>query len=252
MTRKIVLVLLALILWVPAIAYSAEGQPFQALQQQIDDLKQQFQNIQLTPGPQGPAGPEGPAGPTGATGPAAPPPPNGTQVGPNLYHVHTRVLWDLGWLTDSSYLSGGLFTYWEDPRPLVYGSDITLFLSPLKGYGIPEVPENATRKVRLYVNYGHQWMCGGTPTVKITNGSNEVEFSLPIISGLYRDMGANWSDFKEFSEYENIGHAQIQVYQKDFYYDGSHCGPYPGTGPSRPKGVVYRIEAHFYDEYPAP
>ncbi len=65
-------------------------------------------------------------------------------------------------------------------------------------------------------------------------------------------MGANWSDFKEFSEYENIGHAQIQIYQKNFYYDGAHCGPYPGTGSSRPKGVVYRIEAHFYDEYPVP
>src|SRR4030042_127030 len=76
-TKKIVLALIALVLWVPA-AYAADvtltpdgkvpGTPFQALQQQIDQLKTQLQNIQLTPGPQGPAGPAGPAGPKGDKG----------------------------------------------------------------------------------------------------------------------------------------------------------------------------------------
>ena len=176
----------------------------------------------------------------------------GTQVGENLYLVHTRVLWDLSWLTVDDYLDGGgFFTYYEDPKSLVYGPNRTTFLMPLEGYGIPEIPERATRKVRLYVNYGHQWMCGGTPTVRVVSGTGVVEFSLPRIDGFYGDMGANWSDFKEYSEYQDIGHAQIQVYQKDFIYEGEHCGPYPGTGPDRPKGVVYKIEAYFYDEYPS-
>jgi hypothetical protein len=68
LTKKMVLTLAALVLCVPVIAYAAEGQPFKALQQQIDELKQQLQNIQLTPGPQGPAGPAGPTGATGGTG----------------------------------------------------------------------------------------------------------------------------------------------------------------------------------------
>jgi hypothetical protein len=174
---------------------------------------------------------------------------NGAKVGPNLYHVHTRVLWDLGWLTDDTKLDGGgFFTYFEDPKALVYGLNRTTFLSPLEGYGIPEKPKNAYRKVRLYVNYGHQWMCGGTPTVKII-GNGEVEFSLPRIDGFYGDGAAGWSDFKDLSEYQGIGHAQIKVYQKDFVSEGGQCGPGDGTGPDRPKGVVYRIEAHFYNGY---
>ncbi len=221
-TKVIILTLAALLFCIPSVSFAGDGnvppgQPFQSLQQQIDELKQ---------------------------------PPNGTQVGPNLYLVHTRVLWDLGWLTNAAYLDvGGYFSYYEVPKPLVYGPNRTTFLSPLQTYGIPEIPANATRKVRLYVNYGHQWMCGGTPTVKIVSGTNEVEFSLPQIGGFYGDMGANWSDFKDYSEYQNIGHAQIQVYQKDFVYEGDQCGPYPGTGPGRPKGVVNKIEAHFYDQY---
>jgi hypothetical protein len=160
------------------------------------------------------------------------------------------VLWDLGWFTaNGPSTPGGFFTYWEEPKSLVYGPNRTLFLSPLEGYGIPEIPIGADRKVRLYVNYGHQWMCGGTPTVKIVSGTSEVEFSLPRIDGFYGDMGANWSDFKDSWEYEGIGHAQIQVYQKDFIYEGDQCGPDPGTGQNRPKGVIYRIEAHFYDQY---
>ena len=82
---------------------------------------------------------------------------NGAKVAPNLYLVHTRVLWDLGWLTDSTYLDvGGFFSYYEEPKALVYGPNRTLFLSPLEGYSIPEPAKNAYRKVRLYVNYGHQ------------------------------------------------------------------------------------------------
>ena len=90
-----------------------------------------------------------------------------------------------------------------------------------------------------------------TPTVKIVSGNGEVEFSLPQINGYYGDMGANWSDFKDYLEYENIGHAQIQIYQKGFYWGDPHCGQDPllSTGPDRPKGAVYRIEAHFYDQY---
>jgi len=175
---------------------------------------------------------------------------NGAKVEPNLYHVHTRVLWDLGWLTNDTYLNAGpFFTYFEDPKPLVYGPGRTTFLSPLEGYGIPEPPKNAYRKVRLYVTYGHQLGCGGTPTVRIVSGGGQVEFSLPLIGGYYGDAAANWSDFKDLSEYQGIGHAQIQVYQKDFVVTGGDCGPPPGTGPDRPKGVVYKIEAYFYDGY---
>jgi len=162
---------------------------------------------------------------------------NGAKVEPNLYHVHTRVLWDVGWLTNASLLdAGGFFSYWPTPKSLVYGPDRTLFLQPLEAYGIPEKPKNAYRKVRLYVNYGHQEGCSGTPTVKII-GNHQIEFSLPIIGGYFGDMAAGWSDFKDLSEYEGMGHASIQVYQKD------------GSGDCDPAGVVYKIEAHFYDGY---
>lgn len=167
---------------------------------------------------------------------------NGKLVEAGVYEVHTRVLWSLGMLTDPSYLdAGGYFTYNEHPKDLVYGPNRTGFLQPLKGYGIPEVQEGATRYVRLYVNYGHQMHCLGTPTVRIS----DVEFSLPLIGGYFGAMGAGWSDYKEYSEYSHIGHSTIQVYLKDFAYGGPDCGPFPGTG--RPKGVMYRVEAHFYD-----
>jgi hypothetical protein len=45
------------------------GQPFQALQLQIDDLKQQLEAIELVPGPPGPQGPIGPQGLQGEQGP---------------------------------------------------------------------------------------------------------------------------------------------------------------------------------------
>ncbi len=165
---------------------------------------------------------------------------NGAKVQPNLYEVHTRVLWDLGWLTNDTYLdNGGFFSYYQTPKALVYGPGRTLFLSPLEGYGIPEKPKNAYRKVRLYVNYGHQEGCSGAPTVRITSGGGTVDFSIPIIGGFFGDMAAGWSDFKDLSEYQGIGHAQIQVYLKDW----------GGCSSDQPKGVVYRVEAHFYDGY---
>ena len=48
------------------------GKPFSFLQKQINEIKQDIDNIELTPGPQGPAGPQGPKGETGATGPQGP------------------------------------------------------------------------------------------------------------------------------------------------------------------------------------
>ncbi len=160
----------------------------------------------------------------------------GTQVAKNLYLVHTRVLWDLGWLTEASFLTSGHFTYNDVPKDLVYANGRTLFLSPLEGYGVPEQPKNAYRKVRLYVSYGHQMGAGGTPTVRIS-GNRVVEFSLPVIGGAFGDVAANWSDLKDLSEYEGTGHANIQVYQKSASYTGGIMG------------AVYRIEAHFYDGY---
>ncbi len=108
---------------------------------------------------------------------------------------------------------------------------------------MPPVPPGATRKARLFVNYGHQWMCDGDPTVVIA----DVEFMLPMIGGYYGDMATNWSEFRLQSEYEHVGHAPIFVYLKNFVWDGPHCGPPPGA--DRPKGVVYRVEIHFYDDF---
>ena len=34
---------------------------------------------------------------------------NGAKVEPNLYHVHTRVLWDVGWLTNTGFIRCGRF-----------------------------------------------------------------------------------------------------------------------------------------------
>jgi hypothetical protein len=170
---------------------------------------------------------------------------NGTKVGPNLYHVHSRVIWDLGWLANASHLDGnGFFIYNANPKNLVYGANNTLVLAPFS-YGTPEIPAGATRKVRLYVNYGHQLDCGGTPTVRIVSGANQVEFSLPIIGGFGGDMAAGWSDFKDFSQYQNIGHGQIQVYLKDFVWQGFDCDP----NPSGFKGSISRVEMHHYDQY---
>jgi hypothetical protein len=70
---------LAFALWIPVLADAGDvnstsegkvpGQPFDYLQQQID-------NIQLTPGPPGPQGPAGPQGEPGPQGPAGPPGPS--------------------------------------------------------------------------------------------------------------------------------------------------------------------------------
>ena len=84
--RKTFLFLAVLVLYVPALAFAAPdvtltpegkvpGGPFENLQQQVDSIKNDLVNIELTPGPQGPqgvagpVGPQGPAGADGATGP---------------------------------------------------------------------------------------------------------------------------------------------------------------------------------------
>jgi hypothetical protein len=76
MKRTIMIALiLCTALFTTVVAFGAERQPVKELQQQIDQLKIQLQNIQLTPGPQGPAGltgATGPEGPKGGEGPAGP------------------------------------------------------------------------------------------------------------------------------------------------------------------------------------
>jgi len=84
--KKIVLILVALVLSVPVVAFARDndddrfppGRTFQVLQAEIGQLMMQIQNIQLKPmsqgpqGPQGPAGLAGPIGPSGSPGPAGP------------------------------------------------------------------------------------------------------------------------------------------------------------------------------------
>lgn len=63
--KKTILILVLLVPCIPTIVLAAgeglKGTPFQNLQQQIDQLRTQLKNIQLTPGPLGPVGPAGPA-----------------------------------------------------------------------------------------------------------------------------------------------------------------------------------------------
>jgi hypothetical protein len=157
-----------------------------------------------------------------------------------LYEVHTRVLWDLGWVAEGqkepSSANIPYYCDWFRVTSLLYASDRYTFLSPLQGYGIPEVQPGATRKVRLYVNYGHQMESWGTPTVQI----GDVEFYLPEIGGYWGDMAAGWSNFRTYAEYGHLGHAGIQVYLKNGWF----------WEPAWPVGSIYRIEAHFYDEFP--
>lgn len=86
--RKTFLTLAVFVLCVQALAfannekhkskYKAKDRKLQYLHQQVDDLRTDLENIQLTPGPQGDAGPagaegaQGSAGPQGDTGPAGP------------------------------------------------------------------------------------------------------------------------------------------------------------------------------------
>jgi len=167
----------------------------------------------------------------------------GTQVAPGLFEVHTRVLWDLGWLRDSTKLvEGAYFAYNESPKNIVYGRNQTTFLSPLKGYGIPDIPQGATRKVRLYVTYSHQWMCNGSAVTVRIGG---VDFDLPTIHGAWIHPAAGWSNFRSYSEYQDVGHATMQVFLKNYVWGGNHCGRPAGSN----RGAIYRIEAHFYDEF---
>lgn len=55
------------------------GNPFQELQGEIDNLQQQIDTIELTPGPPGPQGATGPQGPEGPAGPPGPEGPQGPQ-----------------------------------------------------------------------------------------------------------------------------------------------------------------------------
>jgi hypothetical protein len=167
----------------------------------------------------------------------------GTQVPghPGLYDVHTRVLWTVGWLHN---LPGGFFAYNEFPTTsLLYGNGTqSIILSPLQGYGVPPVQDGATRRARLYVTYSHQWMCAGEAvTVRI----GDVDFDLPTIHGSWVAPAANWSDFVPFEDYEHVGHTTIKVFLKDYYWDGPHCNPTPGNV----RGAIYRVEAHFYDDF---
>jgi hypothetical protein len=169
---------------------------------------------------------------------------NGKQAGPGLFEVHTRVLWDLGWLKDSAKLvNGAYFAYNESPKDIVYGKNQTLILSPLKGYGVPDIPDGATRKVRLYVTYSHQWMCNGKAVTVRIGG---VDFDLPLIHGAWIHPAAGWSNSRQFSEYQQVGHSAMQVFLKDYVWVGNQCQKAAGSN----RGAIYRIEAHFYDEYP--
>ena len=166
----------------------------------------------------------------------------GKQVAPGLYEVHTRVLWDASWMVDTTGAGLNWVEYNEFPTMLTYGRNRTTVLQPLTGYGVPDPAPGATRKVRLFVTYGHQWMCLGTPTVTV----GDVDFGLPTISGFYGDMATGWSEFREWSEYQHLGHAPIYMQLKDYAWGGSHCNINAGA----PRGVVYCIVAHFYDEFP--
>jgi PKD repeat protein len=95
--RKATLILMSFVLFLTLLAYGADvnltsegkvpGQPFQVLQDQVDQLRLDLENIELTPGPQGPQGlqgeqgpqgQQGEIGPVGAQGPPGPQGPPGT------------------------------------------------------------------------------------------------------------------------------------------------------------------------------
>ncbi len=237
-------------------AKAPEGKPFQEIWDAITEVNERIDNIQLTPGPKGDKGDKGDTGAAGAdgvdgedgtngidgadgedgtngidgaTGPAGP-----EHIGikvpsdvpnTNLYEVHTRVLWDAGWTPGAPLVNFG-----DIPVYLKYGTDITLFYQPLKGYGIPAIPAGATRKTRLYVNYGHHIYCGSNPTIDIGG----VDFVLPKVGGEWFHMGAGWSNFQEYGVYSAVGHTPITI-------RADNCDA---------SAAVYRIEAHFYDQYP--
>jgi len=73
----------------------AQGQPFQYLQQQINDLKAQIAAIQSTPGPAGPPGPQGPPGPTGPQGLQGSPGTQGDPGTPGTPGQDGLACWDL-------------------------------------------------------------------------------------------------------------------------------------------------------------
>ncbi|MBI4334052.1 MAG: hypothetical protein HY673_22540 [Chloroflexi bacterium] len=124
-------------------------------------------------------------------------------------------------------------------KNFVYGNSQGFFLQPLKGYGIPEVQPGATRKARLYVVYSHRLdKVYGSPQLPVIEIGG-VRFELPRISGGWDNVGANWSNFRTYAEYGGVGHTTMGI-----YFDGLVS---PST---EPIGVVERVEAYFYDEFP--
>jgi hypothetical protein len=100
--KKLALILAVLVLSAPVIAFAAEGQPFQALQKQIDQLQQQINTIQLTPGPPGQKGDKGDKGDPGATGATGA---TGAEGPPGVANGITRAVHgEIEW--DGSVLSG--------------------------------------------------------------------------------------------------------------------------------------------------
>jgi hypothetical protein len=70
--KKIILILISILICLPVLGYAesgTQGKTFEALQQQIDELKQQIEEIQLIPGPKGDTGEKGDTGPQGIQGP---------------------------------------------------------------------------------------------------------------------------------------------------------------------------------------
>ena len=164
---------------------------------------------------------------------------NGKKVGPELYEVHVKTLWDVGWL------STGNFSYNENLKALTWYGGGPMILSPLTAYGVPTVQAGATRKVRLYMIYSHQWMCNGNPTVRV--GSLDFEFGAH--HGAQSALGAGWSNFKTAAEIAvgAPGHANAYAYLKNFWDGGSHCSNTPGAS----RGYISNIVAHFYDQFPS-
>jgi len=104
---------------------------------------------------------------------------NGKKVGPGLYEVHVKTLWDVGWI------STGNFPYTPNAKGLNWYGGSSFYLSPLSAYGVPGVQPGATRKVRLYANYSHQMGCSGNPVVNV----GSAQFVFGAHHGSQADMG---------------------------------------------------------------
>jgi hypothetical protein len=72
------------------------------------------------------------------------------------------------------------------------------------------------------------------PVIEIGN----IRFELPRIAGGWDCLGANWTNFRTYDEYKDVGHNYMGL-----YLDGTVLN-------NEPAGIVSHIEAHFYDEFP--